>query len=240
MPVIDIQGLTKVYGAGRGVFDLTLALNRGDIFGFLGPNGAGKTTAMKMITGLVHPDAGKVTVLGHDISQEPTAALRQMGCILETAELYPYLTAYENLQQVTRFYPELPPERPTELLELVGMGRYAREKAQRFSLGMKQRVGLAMAMVHYPKVLILDEPFNGLDVEGMVLLRGILQRLAAEEQVTIFISSHLIHDVELTCNRIGILLQGKLVRQADTAEIRGEYASLESFFLSEVQRHERL
>lgn len=237
MPTIEIRGLTKVYGADRGVFDLNLSLEEGEIFGFLGPNGAGKTTAMKMMTGLIRPQKGDVFVLGHHMQTEPAAALRQMGCILETAELYPYLTAEENLQQVLRFYPELSRDRIPQVLEMVGMERFAKEKAQRFSLGMKQRVGLAMALVHRPKVLVLDEPLNGLDVEGMVQIREILQRLAQMEGVTIFISSHLIHDVELTCTRIGILAQGRLLSTADTATIRREYPSLESYFINEVNRH---
>jgi len=237
MSVIEIRNLTRSYGPGRGVFDLNLSLNAGEIFGFLGPNGAGKTTTMKMITGLIPVEQGEVTVMGYNVQLEPGNALRQMGCVLESAELYPYLTAEENLQQVTRFYPDLPKTRINEALELVGMERYAKEKAKAFSLGMKQRVALAMAMVHRPKVLILDEPLNGLDVEGMVLIRRVLQRLAQEEQTTVFISSHLIHDVELTCTRIGIIVQGVLIKTAETADIMREHPSLESFFINEVNSH---
>ena len=236
MVTIEIHNLTKNYGPGRGVFGLDLRLEQGEIFGFLGPNGAGKTTAMKMMTGLIHPDEGEVNILGHNIQTEPAEALRHMGCILETAELYPYLAAEENLKQVLRFHPDIGYERIGAVLEMVGMERFAKEKAQRFSLGMKQRIGLAMAMVHRPQVLILDEPLNGLDVEGMVQMRTIMQQLS-QEGVTIFISSHLIHDVELTCTRIGILAQGRLLCTADTAMIRREYPSLESFFINEVNQH---
>ena len=237
---IDLRGLTKSYGTNRGIFDLNIQLKPGEIFGFLGPNGAGKTTAMKMMTGLVHPDAGDALILGHSIRTEPAEVLRHIGCILETAELYPYLTAEENLKQVTRFYPEIDDAGIMKALEQVGMERYAKEKTQKFSLGMKQRVGLAMTMVHKPKVMILDEPLNGLDVEGMVQVRNILQNLAERDGVTIFISSHLIHDVELTCTKIGIVAQGHMLTIADTAEIRREYPSLESFFIDEVNRHDRL
>jgi len=234
MIAIDIQNLTKRYSPIRGVFNLSLTLDEGEIFGLLGANGAGKTTAMKMLCGLVRPDSGQASICGHNIQEDPAAALRKMGCILETAELYPYLSAWGNLEQVARFYPELPPERLQEVLELVGMGRYAQEKARSFSLGMKQRVGLAMALVHKPRVLVLDEPMNGLDVEGMVLVRSLLQRLATEERVTILLSSHLIHDVELTCTRVGIIQQGELRHTATTADIKREHPSLESYYLKEV------
>jgi ABC-2 type transport system ATP-binding protein len=238
--IIQINNLTKTYAPDRGVFDLTLNIDQGEIYGLLGSNGAGKTTALKMIAGLVHPNSGEIKVLGYDIKTEKEKALRYMGCILETAQLYPYLSAEENLKQVLRFFPELPSIRLTEVLQLVGMESYAKEKVMGFSLGMKQRIGLAMSLISHPKVLILDEPLNGLDIEGMVLMRNIFKQLAKEEQVTIIISSHLIHDVELTCDRIGIIAAGRLLRSESMSVIRQEAGSLESFFLTEVRQNARV
>ena len=201
--VIEIKNLSKVYKNGRGITDINLDIHRGEIFGFLGPNGAGKTTAMKIMTGLIRPDSGDVKILGHSILEDYEQVMKKVGCIIETAETYSYLTAYENLKQVSRYYKDVDDQRIDEVLELTGILKYKNEKPRKFSLGMKQRLGIAAAILARPEVIILDEPLNGLDVEGMIAMRNIVKDLAAKENTTFFISSHLIHDVELTCTHIG-------------------------------------
>jgi ABC-2 type transport system ATP-binding protein len=238
--VLEIKGLTKQYKNGRGITDINLEINRGDIFGFLGPNGAGKTTAMKIMTGLMKPDRGDVEILGYSITDNYEKAMKKTGCIIETAESYPFLTAYENLKQFSRYYNDVDDRRIDEVLELTGIIKYKKEKSRNFSLGMKQRLGIAAAILSKPEVIILDEPLNGLDVEGMVDMRNLFKMLAETEKTTFFISSHLIHDVELTCNRIGIIFDGKILSVEYIDNILKNYASLENYFISEVDRNGRV
>lgn len=232
--------LTKQYKNGRGVSDINLDVDEGEIFGLLGPNGAGKTTIMKMMTGLIRPDRGDVHLFGYSIQDEYVQAMSQVGCIIETAESYPYLTAYENLELFSRFYPQVDKRRIEECLQLTGLLQYKDERPSKFSLGMKQRLGLAGALLSRPKLLILDEPMNGLDVEGMLELRRLIKRLSQDEGTTFFISSHLIHDVERTCTRIGIMYEGRLLSVQATQDILSSYASLEHYFISEVEQHGRV
>lgn len=238
--VIEINNLSKIYKNGRGITDINLEINRGDIFGFLGPNGAGKTTAMKIMTGLIKPDSGDVKILGYSVLEDFEKAMSKVGCIIETAESYSYLTAYENLKQFSRYYKNVDDKRIEEVLELVGLKRFENEKTRKFSLGMKQRIGIAAAILSRPEVVILDEPLNGLDVEGMLDVRNLIKNLAEEEKTTFFISSHLIHDVELTCNKIGVLYNGKILNVDTTKNILNNYASLENYFISEVERNGRI
>lgn len=238
--VIEIQNLTKTYDNGRGITEVNLDIFRGDIFGFLGPNGAGKTTAMKIMTGLIRPDQGDVRIFGHSVTDEYELAMQKVGCLIETAESYSFLSAFDNLKQFARYYPDVDARRIDEVLELTGMLKYKREKSKKFSLGMKQRLGLAAAILSRPQVVILDEPLNGLDVEGMIDMRKMIQNLAEQEGITFFISSHLIHDVELTCTRIGVIFNGKILSVDTTENILNNYASLENYFVSEVERNGRV
>lgn len=238
--VIEISNLTKVYKNGRGITDINLDIHRGDIFGFLGPNGAGKTTAMKIMTGLMKPDKGDVKINGYSITEQFELAMSKVGAIIETAESYSYLTAYENLKQFSRYYDNVDDKRIDEVLELTGILKYKNEKPRKFSLGMKQRLGISAAILSRPEVIILDEPLNGLDVEGMIQMRNIIKSLAEKEGTTFFISSHLIHDVELTCNRIGVLYNGKMLNVDTTENILKNYATLENYFVSEVERNGRI
>lgn len=238
--VIEIKNLSKIYKNGRGITDINLDIHKGDIFGFLGPNGAGKTTAMKIMTGLVKPDSGDVKILGHSILDEFEGAMSKVGCIIETAESYPYLTAFENLKQFSRYYENVDDKRIEEVLELTGLLKYKDEKPRKFSLGMKQRLGISAAILSKPEVVILDEPLNGLDVEGMIHIRNIIKDLAEKEKTTFFISSHLIHDVELTCTHVGILYNGRMLNVDTTKNILNNYASLENYFISEVERNGRI
>ncbi|MDQ7095354.1 ABC transporter ATP-binding protein [Desulfosporosinus sp. PR] len=238
--IIEIKNLTKLYENGRGVKDISLDIFQGDIFGFLGPNGAGKTTAMKLMTGLIRPEFGDVKLFGYSVTAEYEKAMAKVGCLIEIAEAYAYLSAFENLKQSARFYPDVDEQRIDEVLELTGMLKYKREKPKKFSLGMKQRLGLAAAILSRPKLVILDEPLNGLDVEGMIDMRKLIHYLAEQEQTTFFISSHLIHDVELTCNRIGVIYNGQILNVESTQTILRNYATLENYFVSEVERNGRV
>lgn len=231
---IVIEHLSKRYKNNRGIDDICLEVDKGDVFGFLGPNGAGKTTAMKIMTGLMQPDQGDVRIGGFSILENYEKAMQQVGCIIESVAPVPYLTAEENMKMCARFYQNIDDKQIDWCLESTGLLPYKKEKTRNYSLGMKQRMGLAMAMVSDPEILVLDEPLNGLDVEGMVEMRNLILRLAKERGTTFFISSHLIHDVELTCNKIGILYEGKLLDVRSTEDILKEYASLENYYLSEV------
>ncbi len=236
---IEITGLTKVYKNGRGIMDMNLEVGQGEIFGFLGPNGAGKTTAMKIMTGLMKPDSGDIFIHGVSVLGDFVNAMKNVGCIIETAESYPYMTAWENLKLFSRYYKDVDSKRIEECLEMTGMLKYKSEKAAKFSLGMKQRLGISAAILSKPKVLILDEPLNGLDVEGMIQVRNLIKELSREEGTTFFISSHLIHDVELTCNKIGVVYGGRLINVDYTKNILANYSSLENYFVSEVDRNGR-
>lgn len=230
---IVIENLTKKYKNSRGIEDVSLSVQRGEIFGFLGPNGAGKTTAMKIMTGLMAPDSGDVRLSGYSILENYEKAMQRVGCMIESVIPFAYLTAYENMKLCARYY-ELGDSRIEECLELTGMLKFKNEKAKNYSLGMKQRLGISLALLSNPQIMILDEPLNGLDVEGMVEMRNLILKLAQEQNTTFFISSHLIHDVELTCNKIGILYGGRLLSVKSTEEILKDYSSLENYYLSEV------
>jgi ABC-2 type transport system ATP-binding protein len=238
--IIEIKNLSKIYKNGRGITDINLDIHKGDIFGFLGPNGAGKTTAMKIMTGLIKPDSGDVKINGFSVLESFEKAMEKVGSLIETAEAYPFLTAYENLKQFSRYYKDIDDKRIDEILELTGILKYKNEKPRKFSLGMKQRLGIAAAILSRPQVVILDEPLNGLDVEGMIDMRNMIKNLAEAEQTTFFISSHLIHDVELTCTSIGVLYNGRLINVDSTKNILNNYASLENYFVSEVERNGKL
>jgi len=231
---IVIENLSKMYKNNRGIQDISLEVNRGDIFGFLGPNGAGKTTAMKIMVGLMKPDKGDVRINGYSILDDYENAIRNVGCIIESVIPYPYLTAYENMKICSRYYENINDSRIDECLELVGLLKYKNERIKNYSLGMKQRIGIAMSILSKPQILILDEPLNGLDIEGMVEIRNLILNMSNEYKTTFFISSHLIHDIELTCNKIGILYNGRLLGVDSTDNILKNYSSLENYYLSEV------
>lgn len=237
---IVIKNLEKKYKNNRGIENVNLEVAKGDIFGFLGPNGSGKTTAMKIMVGLLKPDRGDVLINGFSVLDDYEKAMDSVGCIIENVTPFPYLTAFENLKLGARFHPKVHNDRIDECLEMTGILKYKNEKAKNFSLGMKQRLGISMALLSNPKILILDEPLNGLDVEGMVDMRKLILRLSKENGTTFFISSHLIHDIELTCNKVGILYHGKQLGVETTENILKNYSSLENYYLSEVGSDEKL
>ncbi|HEX5505854.1 MAG TPA: ABC transporter ATP-binding protein [Thermomicrobiales bacterium] len=216
--VLRVAGLTKRYGARTVVDGLDLAVRRGEVFGFLGPNGAGKTTAISMMLGLVRPAAGRIEILGHDTAHGFQEALAHVGAIVETPTFYPYLSGLDNLRVLALARGGVPEGRRAEVLALVGLKGRERDRFGTYSLGMKQRLGIAGALLHEPDLLILDEPSNGLDPAGIVEIRNLILQLAAQGQ-TIILCSHLLAEVRQVCDRVAILAQGQVVAQGAVADL---------------------
>ncbi|GAA3408941.1 ABC transporter ATP-binding protein [Paenibacillus hodogayensis] len=233
--VLQVRQLNKRYRNGRGVRNVNLEVRRGDIYGLCGPNGSGKTTVLKLATGLGRADSGEVLLFGDDIRERFEPAMRRVGCMVEAADAYEYMSGYDNLKLSARLYPGLKPSRIDEVLELVGLARYAREKAGGYSLGMKQRLALAMTLLHDPELIILDEPANGLDIEGTVELRELIVNLAAHRGTTFLISSHMLDEMERLCSRIGLMYGGALVREGSIGELTSG-VRLEQAYLSEIRK----
>lgn len=219
--VIATYGLAKQYGNVRAVDGIDLNVRRGEIYGFLGRNGAGKTTTIRMLLGLVQPCSGDVMMLGIRIRPGEQKALARVGCLVETATAYPNLTVRENLD-IQRRLTRTPHEAVTEAITLLRLDEYADRRAGRLSLGNKQRLALARALLHRPDVLVLDEPANALDPAGIVEVRGLLRRLADERGVTIFMSSHILVEVARLADRIGIVHAGRLVEELGYDELRAK------------------
>ncbi|PKM78345.1 MAG: ABC transporter [Firmicutes bacterium HGW-Firmicutes-15] len=233
--VLEVKGITKLYKNNRGVKDISFDIYKGDIYGFLGPNGAGKTTVMKTIVGLCRANQGEINIFGYNIANQFEQAMAKVGCIIETADSYEYLSAYDNLKIASRFYDGIDSNRIDEVLEIVGLSPYKKEKTNGFSLGMKQRLGVAGAILSRPQFLILDEPTNGLDIEGMADIRNMIISLAREQQITFFVSSHLAHEMQLMCNRVGILNNGLLIKEGLITDILEKHTSLEEFFIEQAK-----
>jgi ABC-2 type transport system ATP-binding protein len=217
--VIQTFDLTKRYKNLTAVDEVNFTVQQGEVFGFLGPNGAGKTTTISMLLGLVRPTAGSAEVLGHDIRRNLTQALMRVGAIVETPAFYPYISGIDNLRIFARIDGNVPEGRIPEILERVGLKGRGRDKVGTYSLGMRQRLGLAAALLSDPELLILDEPTNGLDPAGMQEMRILIRTLADELGKTIFLSSHLLHEVEQVCDRVLILNKGKVIAQGDVVEL---------------------
>ncbi|MBW5448004.1 ATP-binding cassette domain-containing protein [Cohnella sp. CFH 77786] len=233
--LLQADQVTKRYGNGRGVREVSLEISRGDIFGLIGPNGAGKTTLLKMLVGLARPDSGTIRLFGHSLADRFERAMAGVGCLIETADAYEYMSAYDNLKLAARFYPDLPKTRIEEALEQVGLAPYRKEKVAGYSLGMKQRLALASALLSRPELVVLDEPANGLDVEGMADVRRTVTRLSRDQGITFLISSHLIHDLGMIASRIGIMKDGSLIRQGAARDLLPDGHSLEDYVLAELR-----
>jgi ABC-2 type transport system ATP-binding protein len=227
MPVIEVRGLTKRFGPVLAVDQLSFTVERGTVVGFLGPNGAGKTTTLRMLLGLVRPDAGTATINGRCYADlaEP---LHQVGAVLEASSLHPGRTARNHLR-VQALAGQAGPSRIDDVLDLVGLTDAAGRRAGKFSLGMRQRLGLATALLTDPELLILDEPANGLDPEGVRWLRDMLRGLA-EEGTTVLVSSHILAEVAQTVDSVVILDRGRLVAQSTLAELTADGQDLEGAF----------
>jgi ABC-2 type transport system ATP-binding protein len=210
-PIISLSHVTKRIGRTTIIDDLTFDVPQGEIFGFLGPNGAGKTTTIRMIVGLMSITKGQILIKGKNIKTEFEQAIRHVGAIVESPEMYKYLSGYHNLVHYARMVPGVTKERIDEVVSLVKLENRIHDKVKKYSLGMRQRLGVAQALLHRPSLLILDEPTNGLDPAGIRELRDYLRHLTRTEGITVIVSSHLLSEMELMCDRVAILQQGKLV-----------------------------
>lgn len=217
-PIVTLQNVTKVIGNKKIIDDLSLDLWAGQITGFLGPNGAGKTTTIRMMTGLMKTTSGEIFVEGQAVSTHFEESMSKVGVIVENPEMYKYMSGYKNLLHFARMNKNVTKERINEVIAQVGLQNRIQEKVSTYSLGMRQRLGLAQALLHRPKFLILDEPTNGLDPAGIREFRMYLRKIAMEEGVSIFVSSHLLAEIELMCDRIAVIQNGKLISIKEVKE----------------------
>lgn len=216
--VLEIKNVSKSFGRTKIIDNLTFSVNSGEIFGFLGPNGAGKTTTMKMVLGLIPFSDGDICINGYSIKKDFEKAMQNVGGIIENPDLYEYMTGYENLKLVARIY-KVDKKRIDEIVDIVGLKEKIKLKVKKYSLGMKQRMSVALALIRNPKLLVLDEPTNGLDPVAIHELRDLLKDLAHNRGVCVFVSSHLLSEVELMCDRVGILDKGRLIKIEDLKNI---------------------
>jgi ABC-2 type transport system ATP-binding protein len=217
--VIEASGLIKRYKGINAVDGLDLTVHRGDVFGFLGPNGAGKSTTIRMATGLVRPTSGHVAVFGHNVWHDRQKALGKVGALVENSSFFKYLTGRENLSIVARLSGHHSKGEIERVLEEVGLTERANSKVRTYSHGMQQRLGIAAAMMGSPELIILDEPTNGLDPQGMKDVRMLIRSLAEKHGMTVFLSSHLLHEVEQVCTRVAIINRGKLVECGNVSDL---------------------
>ncbi len=216
--VLSTHGLTKDFKRLRAVDGLDLSVCRGDVFGFLGPNGCGKTTTIRMIFGLTYPTSGYVQVLDHKVPDDRIKALPHLGGFVDDPMFYGNMTARRNLRLLGEMNGPVSEERITEVLEMVGLADRGKSKVGSYSHGMRQRLGIALALIHKPDVIVLDEPTSGLDPQGMKDVRELIRGLG-EQGTTVFLSSHLLHEVELVCNRAVIMSKGRVVIQGPVSEL---------------------
>jgi ABC-type multidrug transport system ATPase subunit len=220
MAVIKVENISKNFGALKAVDNLSFEVEAGQVFGFLGQNGSGKSTTIRMLLSLIHPSSGSIELFGKSIQKNRASILEQVGAIIERPDLYPYLTATEHLQLFAKVRKQkVAAINITKTLEQVGLSHRSQDKVQTFSLGMKQRLGIAIALVHNPSLIILDEPTNGLDPQGIADIRSLIQYLAKEEGKTVFVSSHLLSEIEQVANQILIIHQGKKMVEGVTKEL---------------------
>ncbi|MCR8982953.1 ABC transporter ATP-binding protein [Brevibacillus laterosporus] len=222
--VLSVARLQKSIRKKRLIHDITFDVRAGEVFGFLGPNGAGKTTTIRMLVGLTKPDAGEIKIGGYSLQNNFLKAIDQVGCIVENPELYPFLTGQENLEMLARMSKKVSSERIREVVELVELTGAIHERVKTYSLGMRQRLGIAQALLHRPRLLILDEPTNGLDPAGIRELRQFIRRLALEERIGVFISSHMLSEIELMCDRVAIINKGRVISIGQVKELMEQFA----------------
>ena len=219
--MIQVENITKKYGSFVAVNDISFEIDEGEIVGFLGPNGSGKTTTIKMILRLLSNDSGEIKVNGYDTKKEFEKAMEFIGAIVENPDLYKYMSGIDNLKLHARIR-NIDEKRIKEVLELVELKGREKDKVGKYSLGMKQRLGLALTLLHRPKVLILDEPTNGLDPAGIKKLRDILKEISHKEGVAVFVSSHILSEMQLMCDRVAVLDNGKIVKVEKISETNEE------------------
>lgn len=218
-PVLELSNLKKTIRGKEIVKGVNLTLYPSQIFGFLGPNGAGKTTTIRMIVGLIKPTEGSVKICGYSVAHDFVKALSNVGCIIESPDMYKYLTGMENLLQFAAMNKTVSQQRVRDVVEMLGLQHRINDKVSTYSLGMRQRLGIAQAIITRPRLLILDEPTNGLDPAGITEFRNLIRKLAYEEGMTVFVSSHLLLEIQQMCDTVSIIKQGNVIKTASVQEI---------------------
>lgn len=209
---LSVSNLRKVIGRREIIKGISFELKEGEVFGFLGPNGAGKTTTIRMLVGLIKPTSGTIKICGYHVRTHFVEALKNLGCIVENPELYPYLSGWNNLLHFARMLEKIGEDRIKEVTELVGLTERIHDKVKTYSLGMRQRLGIAQALLGKPRVLILDEPTNGLDPAGIREMRQFIRFLAEDEGLSVLVSSHLLSEIQLLCDRVAIISKGTIIK----------------------------
>lgn len=239
--VLQTKKLTKRFKSLVAVDNLDLVVYKSDVIGFLGPNGAGKSTTIRMLTSLIYPNAGEIFLFGERLTPNSKKVLRKVGCIVESPDFYLYLSAYKNLEILAQLYGIDPTKKQIfEILEFVGLAERWNSKVKTFSHGMKQRLGIAQALLHVPELIILDEPTTGLDPQGMKEIRDLIISLAREKGKTIFLSSHLLSEVEQIANRMIILNKGKKVVEGNVKDLLDQNSSNVIFKISDLKKAKNL
>lgn len=232
--ILECKKLCKNFGKKQVLKNVSFELDEGDILGFIGPNGAGKTTTIKLILGLQKISSGSVTINGFDIKKDFEKAIYKVGAIVENPDMYMYLTGRQNLKLIARLYKNITKERIEEVIEISGLKKRIDDKVSKYSLGMRQRLGIAASILHNPNVLILDEPTNGLDPEGIKELRLLLQKLAKEENMAIMISSHNLAELDSFCNKVCIIKNGEIVTSSNISDLKKQVSN--NYYVFEVDK----
>jgi ABC-2 type transport system ATP-binding protein len=237
LPLLSARNLVKDYGSFRAVQDVSFEVYPGDVLGFLGPNGAGKSTTLRMLLSLIRPTEGAIQIFGQDLHTHRTSILSRIGCIIEKPDFYKYLSARKNLQLFARWSAtDIPNQKIDELLEFVGLGDRGKDKVAGFSHGMRQRLGIAQALLNDPELILLDEPTTGLDPQGIIEVRELILRLKNERNKTIVLSSHLLSEIELIANRMVIINKGKALVQGEVAQLLNSSELLVSFQVDNLEK----
>lgn len=218
--ILECKNLCKTFGKKQILHNVSFEIKKGDILGFIGPNGAGKTTTIKLILGLQNITNGKVLINGYDVEKEFTKAIEKVGAIVENPDMYMYMSGYDNLKLVANMYKGITTKRIDEVVKLVKLENRINDKVSKYSLGMRQRLGIAQAILHNPNLLILDEPTNGLDPEGIKEMRELLVDLAKKEEMAILISSHNLAELDNFCNKICIIKNGEIIETNEITAIK--------------------
>jgi ABC-2 type transport system ATP-binding protein len=216
--VLSVKNVKKRIKNKEIIKGISFDVYAGEIFGFLGPNGSGKTTTIRMLVDLIRPTEGSITICGYDVQKYHNEALKNVGCIVENPELYPYLTGWENLEHFARMLSDVNEKRIQEVVQIVGMDQRIHDKVRTYSLGMRQRLGIAQALLGRPKLLILDEPTNGLDPQGIKEMREFIRELA-EGGLSLFVSSHLLSEIQQMCDRVAIISRGQVIQVGEVNEL---------------------
>ncbi|NFI53412.1 ABC transporter ATP-binding protein [Clostridium botulinum] len=229
MNVLEIKNLHKTLGNTEVIKGINLSIKQGEIFGFLGPNGAGKTTTIRMLVGLIKPTNGEIRICGYDLNKNKEKALKNVGAVVENPELYKYLSGRENIMQIARIR-SVSKKEVEKVIKLVGLEKRIDDKVSKYSLGMKQRLGLAVALIGSPKLLILDEPTNGLDPTGILEFREIIKKASKEKEISVFISSHILSEIQNLCDKVAFINEGK-IKSIEKMDNKGIYQGKEDIIL---------